>query len=401
MLKKTSLLTTLFVALTISNSFTSNATSQVKAGSKCLKAGQITVVASKKFTCVKSGSKLMWDKGLAILLQPLFTAIPAANNYEWDITVTNYQGRNSLGLDFSYSFSVDGGIWNLFSKTKIPKEKIVVNQSFKLLEIKVAVSDSSNQYSTSPQFQRVFRIPVEPPRSAVTKDSRNSGQNSLPTVVAALAGVQWQNMPSYYIGNTPAARVLFRWPKQLDSNVRGYIIRYESTAMVTPPCDLSKALCEPRKRVDERVLKKVIGDASVESVIVEELSVDTNYEFSFYLVLGGQGSLDSIEIPKTGFKIYLNTPTEGVPAPPEAIIISSIAGNIKISSSVNPPNGSKIAVYVSGGKFGSGSTPAGYLEKAGELLIPASPGLYIVSTLQVSPSGVNGTPSGSVQVTVK
>ena len=106
-----------------------------KAGAKCTKAGATATAGGKKFTCVKSGSKLMWDKGLAILLQPLFTAIPAANNYEWDITVTNYQGRNSLGLDFSYSFAVDGGIWNLFSKTKMPKEKIVINQSFKFSKI--------------------------------------------------------------------------------------------------------------------------------------------------------------------------------------------------------------------------------------------------------------------------
>lgn len=391
----------LVLALTFSNGTITEAATQIKAGSKCSKAGQITQVASKRFTCVKSGSKLLWDKGLAILAQPLFTAIPAANNYEWDITITNYQGRSALGLEFSYSFAVDGGIWNLYSKSKIPTEKIIVNQMFKLLEIKVAVSDQNNQYLISPPFQRVFRVAVVPPQSGVTKEPGNSGQNSLPTLVSVLSGVQWQNMPSYYIGNSPASRVLFRWPKQLDSNVRGYIIKYENTAMFTPPCDLSKALCEAPKRVDGRVFKKVIVDASVESIIVEELSIDSNYEFSFYLVLGGQDRLENIETPKSGFKIYLNTPTEGVPAPPEAIIISSILGNIKISSSVNPPSGSKIAVYVSGGKFGSGSSPAGYLEKAGELLIPASPGLYIVSTLQVTPSGVNGTPSGSVQVIVK
>lgn len=391
----------LFVMLAYPVNSPSFAASPVKAGAKCLKSGQVAMVGTMRFTCAKIGTKLLWDKGLFILPQPLFTATPSVNNYEWDITVSNYQKKNDQGLEFSYSFAVDGGIWNLFSKTRKPSEKIFVNQSFKLLEIKVSVSDQNNQYVTSPQFQRLFRVAVVPPQSGVTKEPGNSGQNSLPTLVSVLSGVQWQNMPSYYIGNTPASRVLFRWPKQLDSNVRGYIIKYENTAMFTPPCDLSKALCEAPKRVDGRVLKKVINDASVESIIVEELSIDSNYEFSFYLVLGGQERLENIETPKSGFKIYLNTPTEGVPAPPEAIIISSISGNIRISSSVNPPSGSKIAVYVSGGKFGSGTSPAGYLEKAGELLIPASPGLYIVSTLQVTPSGVNGTPSGSVQVVVK
>jgi len=400
-MKISRLFSILVVAVIFSNGAVSEAAVQVKAGAKCSKVGQISLVAKKKFTCVKNGKNLVWDKGIAILAQPIFTANPAVNNYEWDVTVTNYQGRNDPTLEFSYSFAVNGGMWNLFSKSRYPKEKIVINQSFNLLEIKVAVEDSNNQYVTSPQFQRQFRVTVVPPQGTVPNNSSINEVSPLPAAVVNLQGVQWRNEPSYYIGSTPASRVLFRWPKPLDNNLRGYLIKYENTAMFSPPCDLSKALCEAPRRVDSKVYKKVINDPSVDFVIIDGLSVDTNYEFSFYLVLGGQGSLDSIEIPKSGFKIYLNTPTEGVPAAPEAIVISSIVGNIKIPSSANPPNGSKIAVYVSGGKFGSGSAPAGYLEKAGELLIPASPGLYIVSTLQVSPSGVNGTPSGSVQVTVK
>ncbi len=401
MIKRISLVPLLVSTLVISSISFSEAAVNAKAGGTCSKAGQISIVATKKFTCVKNGKKLVWNKGLAILPQPVFTANAAANNYEWEVTVTNYLGRIDPALEFNYSFAVNGGMWNLFSKSKLPKEKIVVNQSFNLLEIKVAVEDSNNQYVTSPPFQRQFRVTVVPPQGTVPNNSSINEVSPLPAAVVNLQGVQWRNEPSYYIGSTPASRVLFRWPKPLDNNLRGYLIKYENTAMFSPPCDLSKALCEAPRRVDSKVYKKVINDPSVDFVIIDGLSVDTNYEFSFYLVLGGQGSLDSIEIPKSGFKIYLNTPTEGVPAAPEAIVISSIVGNIKISSSANPPNGSKIAVYVSGGKFGSGSAPAGYLEKAGELLIPASPGLYIVSTLQVSPSGVNGTPSGSVQVTVK
>jgi hypothetical protein len=36
-----------------------------KAGAKCTKAGAISTVGGKKFTCVKSGTKLVWNKGVA------------------------------------------------------------------------------------------------------------------------------------------------------------------------------------------------------------------------------------------------------------------------------------------------------------------------------------------------
>ena len=38
----------------------------VKAGASCSKAGQSSVTAGKKFTCVKSGKKLLWDNGKTI-----------------------------------------------------------------------------------------------------------------------------------------------------------------------------------------------------------------------------------------------------------------------------------------------------------------------------------------------
>ena len=320
MLKKTSCLTVLIAMLTLSCSNISDAAPQIKAGSKCSKVGQITVVASKRFTCVKSGSKLLWDKGLAILAPPLFTANPAVNNYEWDITVTNYQGRNNPGIEFSYSFAVDGGIWNLYSKSKIPKEKIVVNQSFKLLEIKVAVGDLNNQYVTSPQFQRLFRVPVVPPQTILPNNSSSNEQSPSPTAVSNLQGVQWRNEPGYYIGSTPASRVLFRWPKPLENNLRGYIIKYENTAMVTPPCDLSKALCEAPRRVDSKVYKKIVSDASAEFIIIDGLATSSTYDFTLYAVSGGVGSLESINMPNSGFRIFVFTSGEAVPEVPIATV---------------------------------------------------------------------------------
>jgi len=46
----------------------------VKAGAACKKAGQTSVSAGMKYTCVKKGSKLVWSKGVAVK-----AAAPSAN----------------------------------------------------------------------------------------------------------------------------------------------------------------------------------------------------------------------------------------------------------------------------------------------------------------------------------
>jgi M6 family metalloprotease-like protein len=58
--------TLLALSLIISLIAPVNAHAAVKAGASCKKAGQITTVAGKKFTCVKSGKKLIWNKGVAV-----------------------------------------------------------------------------------------------------------------------------------------------------------------------------------------------------------------------------------------------------------------------------------------------------------------------------------------------
>jgi hypothetical protein len=40
-----------------------NSYAAVKPGSVCKKAGQVSTVSGKKFTCVKKGKSLVWDKG--------------------------------------------------------------------------------------------------------------------------------------------------------------------------------------------------------------------------------------------------------------------------------------------------------------------------------------------------
>jgi hypothetical protein len=321
MFNKIGVLALSIAVLTASNTGLTEAAAKINAGSKCSKAGQTSVVASKKFTCIKTGKKLVWDRGILILAQPVFIANPAINNYEWDITITNYQGSISPGLEFSYSFAVDGGMWNLFSRTSVPKEKIVVNQAFNLLEIKVAVSDSNSQYVVSPQFQRLYRIKIVPPLTIMPSDSARNNPNSFPVTVTSLLGVQWRNEPGYYIGNTPASRVLFRWPKPLVENLRGFVIKYENTSSFIPPCDLSIALCEGPKRVDSRTYKKVIKDPSTEFVTIDGLAISSSYEFTLFAISGGNSEIEEISLPSTGFKIFVLTTGEVVPEAPTGVTV--------------------------------------------------------------------------------
>jgi hypothetical protein len=63
MMKKFSVLTlTAILALTLSSPTANSAT---KAGAKCTKLGNKSVVGTKTFTCIKSGRKLVWNKGVA------------------------------------------------------------------------------------------------------------------------------------------------------------------------------------------------------------------------------------------------------------------------------------------------------------------------------------------------
>jgi len=53
-----------------------SASAVVKAGAKCTKAGAVSTIAGKKFTCIKSGSKLVWNKGIAVKAAPKPEATP-------------------------------------------------------------------------------------------------------------------------------------------------------------------------------------------------------------------------------------------------------------------------------------------------------------------------------------
>ena len=54
-------------------------TAAVKEGAACKKAGQVSTVAERKFTCVKKSGKLVWNKGVAVKAAPVVSATPTAS----------------------------------------------------------------------------------------------------------------------------------------------------------------------------------------------------------------------------------------------------------------------------------------------------------------------------------
>lgn len=61
-----------FVSLLLLFASINSATAAIKAGTKCVKLGQTSIVSGKKYTCVKSGKKLVWNKGVAVKPTPHF-----------------------------------------------------------------------------------------------------------------------------------------------------------------------------------------------------------------------------------------------------------------------------------------------------------------------------------------
>lgn len=382
----------------------------VKVGANCTKVNATKTVGGKKFTCIKNGKKLVWDSGLAILAQPIFTATSANNNYEWDISVTNYQKSNLLGLEFSYSFAVDGGIWNLYSKTNLPSEKLVVNQAFNLLELKVAVSDSNNRYVTSPQFQRQFRTRVIPPLSTTPNNSSSSTQNpsSAPTVSGAkasitrlISGVQNAIAKVHYVNNLPRAKRILRWPNQnqgASGKPEKIIIVYENMRSEAPPCDLSQALCQSPTRVDTKIYFKVLNDGLAEVITLEDLQIDSEYQFGVYAVSGEISESEIVKLARPQF--FLAQSSGLVPDAPTGITVGSTPGNIRITASTPIEEGFKLLIIVIGGKFGTSTTVA-TLTAPQEILVPAPDGYYQITSRMVSPSGINGGSGQLFAVTVK
>jgi cytochrome b involved in lipid metabolism len=68
-----------------------SASAAAKEGAACKKAGQVSTVAGRKFTCIKKSGKLVWNKGVAVKAAPapMKSAAPEAAGYTMDKVKTN------------------------------------------------------------------------------------------------------------------------------------------------------------------------------------------------------------------------------------------------------------------------------------------------------------------------
>ena len=66
-------------ALALAVVVTPASSAAVKEGAACKKAGQVSTVAGRKFTCIKKSGKLVWNKGVAVKAAPVVSATPTAS----------------------------------------------------------------------------------------------------------------------------------------------------------------------------------------------------------------------------------------------------------------------------------------------------------------------------------
>jgi hypothetical protein len=304
-------------------SFTpSHASAKARAGAKCTKINSTQTIEGKKFTCVKQGKKIIWDKGKINLFAPIFTTRAESNNYEWNVSITNYPGELGKGLEFTYFYSLDQAPFVLFWTKKSQRERILIDTPFSNIRIKVVVADGGNQEKSSEIFEKSFRAVVTPPNSAKPEIvySPQIDQSTLP-FLTLVSGVQWRNEPGVYVGDRPKARILLRWPKQSDPSIRGYIVTYENTQTVTPPCDLQKALCEGAKRFDTTIYKQIVNQTLSETVVIDNLEINSSYLFGLVAVSGGKEALEQIPVPDSRRLIFVLTSGESVPGPPLGVTV--------------------------------------------------------------------------------
>jgi cytochrome b involved in lipid metabolism len=115
-------------ALVLSLVVAPSSSAAVKAGAACKKAGQSTVAAGMKYTCVKKGSKLVWGKGVAVkaapaasasaapsasateLAKPVVTPTPEASVAPAGYTMERVKANNSAASCWS---AINGNVYDL------------------------------------------------------------------------------------------------------------------------------------------------------------------------------------------------------------------------------------------------------------------------------------------------
>ena len=126
---------------------------------------------------------------------------------------------------------------------------------------------------------------------------------------------------------------------------------------------------------------------------VTGLKIDRNYSFKFQWVLE-DGTLSDWS---PGYQI--NTPTEGVPSAVTATVPATAIGNIPVTLPVFPANTKRVDIYIIGGVYGTGKVADSFFS-AGTKNISVVAGVYQVSLIAVTPSGINGDPTNTFTITI-
>ena len=123
------------------------------------------------------------------------------------------------------------------------------------------------------------------------------------------------------------------------------------------------------------------------------LKIDQTYAIKFQWVYS-DGTVSDWSPGK-----FVTTNTETVPGAPSATVPTTAIGNIPVTLSAFPANTKRVDIYIIGGVYGSGKVADSFFQ-AGTKNIPVTAGVYQVSLIAVTPSGINGDPTNTFTITI-
>jgi hypothetical protein len=123
------------------------------------------------------------------------------------------------------------------------------------------------------------------------------------------------------------------------------------------------------------------------------LKIDRSYAIKFQWIYN-DGTLSDWS---PGY--FLATSTENVPVAPSATVPTTAIGNIPVTLSLFPANTKRVDVYIIGGVYGTGKVADSFFG-AGTKNISVAAGVYQVSLIAVTPSGINGDPTNTFTITI-
>ena len=148
------------------------------------------------------------------------------------------------------------------------------------------------------------------------------------------------------------------------------------------------------KPIDLQITSQPDTDKDYFNFKATGLKIDKTYAFKFQWIYP-DGKLSEWS---SGY--ILNTSTEQVPGAPSASVPSTSVGNIPVTLSVFPANAKRVDIYVIGGIYGTGKVVDSFFAAGTKTISISDAGVYQVSLITVTPSGINGDPTNTYTITV-